>query len=88
MVKTYKPRIDRADVVLVVADALPVEKELVREGLGHVLVGQLPADMGARVIDVLTDLARGRRAPDVVYVGFETLTRLDLVKAAREAAAR
>lgn len=83
MIAKAKPRIDRADVVLVVADALPLQKELVREGLGHVLVGQRPADMGAKVIDVLTDLARGRRAPDIVYVGFDTITRLDLVKAGR-----
>lgn len=80
MIAKAKPRIDRADVVLVVADALPIQKELVREGLGHVLVGQRPADMGAKVIDVLTDLARGRRAPDIVYVGFDTITRLDLVR--------
>jgi ribose transport system substrate-binding protein len=83
MIAKVKPRIDRADVVLVVADALPIQKELVKEGLGHVLVGQRPADMGAKVIDVLTDLARGRRAPDIVYVGFDTITRLDLVRAAK-----
>lgn len=83
MIAKVKPRIDRADVVLVVADALPLQKDLVRDGLGHVLVGQRPADMGGKVIDVLTDLARGRRAPDIVYVGFDTITRLDLVRASK-----
>ncbi|MDK9695920.1 MAG: substrate-binding domain-containing protein [Siculibacillus sp.] len=75
----HKDRFDRAKVVIVVADALPIERRLVREGLGHVLVGQRPADMGARLVEVLDTLANGRRAPDIVYVGFEVLTRRDLL---------
>jgi ribose transport system substrate-binding protein len=75
----HKERIDRAKVVIVVADALPLERKLVREGLGHVLVGQRPADMGARVVEVLDALAAHRRAPDIVYVGFDVLTRRDLL---------
>ena len=75
----HKERIDRARVVLVVADALPIERRLVRDGLGHVLVGQRPADMGARIAETLGTLAAGRRAPDVIYVGFEILTRRDLL---------
>jgi len=79
MIARYKARIDKADVVLVVADALPAQKDLVRQGLGHVLVGQRPTDMGARAADLLLSLKAGRRVPEVVYVGFETFTRLDLV---------
>ena len=75
----HKERFDRAKVVIVVADALPLERRLVREGLGHVLVGQRPADMGARLAEVLDALAAERRAPDIVYVGFEVLTRRDLL---------
>lgn len=76
----HKERLDRARTVIVVADALPVEKTLVREGLGHVLVGQRPADMGARLADVLVALARSRPAPEIVYVGFDVFTRLDLLR--------
>jgi ribose transport system substrate-binding protein len=79
-VAKYKPRIDQAQTVLVIADALPAQKALVREGMGHVLVGQRPADMGAKVIDLLVDLKNGRKVPEVVYVGFDTFTRLDLLK--------
>ena len=75
----HKDRVDRARVVLVVADALPLERRLVREGLGHVLVGQRPADMGARVFEVLDALAAGRKAPEIVYVGFDVFTRRDLL---------
>jgi hypothetical protein len=35
--------------------------------------------MGARAVDLLTALKAGRKVPEVVYVGFETFTRLDLV---------
>lgn len=79
-VAKYKPRIDQAQTVLVVADALPAQKALVREGLGHVLVGQRPGDMGAKAVELLLDLKRGRKVPEVVYVGFDTFTRLDLIK--------
>ncbi|MDR3493084.1 MAG: substrate-binding domain-containing protein [Ancalomicrobiaceae bacterium] len=79
LVAKYKSRIDKAQVVLVVADALPLQKDLVREGLGHVLVGQRPSDMGARVAELLYELKHGRKVPEVVYVGFNTFTRLDLV---------
>jgi ribose transport system substrate-binding protein len=80
MVARYKARIDKADVVLVVADALPAQKDLVRQGLGHVLVGQKPQDMGSRAVDLLLQLTQKRKVPEVVYVGFETVTRLDLVR--------
>jgi ribose transport system substrate-binding protein len=80
MIARYKARIDQAQTVLVVADALPAQKALVREGLGHVLVGQRPADMGVKAVDLLVDLKKGRKVPEVVYVGFDTFTRLDLIK--------
>jgi ribose transport system substrate-binding protein len=81
LVAKYKQRIDQAQTVLVVADALPAQKALVREGLGHVLVGQRPGDMGVKAVDLLIDLKQGRKVPEVVYVGFDTFTRLDLIKA-------
>jgi len=79
LARRHKERIDRARVVIVVADALPLQRQLVREGLGHVLVGQRPADMGARIAEVLDALASGRRAPEITYVGFDVLTRRDLL---------
>lgn len=79
LARRHKERIDKARVVIVVADALPLQRRLVREGLGHVLVGQRPGDMGARVFDTLSALAAGRRAPEIVYVGFDVLTRRDLL---------
>ena len=79
LARRHKERIDRARVVIVVADALPLQRRLVREGLGHVLVGQRPADMGARVFETLDALAAGRRVPEIVYVGFDVLTRRDLL---------
>lgn len=80
MIQRHKPRIDQAQTVLVVADALPAQKALVREGLGHVLVGQRPGDMGVKAVDLLIDLKKGKKVPEVLYVGFDTFTRLDLIK--------
>lgn len=85
LVAKYKQRFDQAQVVVVVADALPVQMDLVREGLGHVLVGQRPKDMGSRAVDLLLALSHGKRVPEIVYVGFDTYTRLDLVKPKDEA---
>ncbi|WP_165498282.1 substrate-binding domain-containing protein [Siculibacillus lacustris] len=78
--RRHKERFDRARTVVVVADALPVERRLVRDGLGHVLVGQRPGDMGARIVDTLDALAHGRPAPEIVYVGFDVVTRADLIR--------
>lgn len=77
----HRDRLDRARVVIVVADALPPERRLVRDGLGHVLVGQRPLDMGARVADILAARVAGRPVPEIVYTGFEVLTRRDLAAA-------
>jgi len=75
----HEERLRRAGVILVVADALPVERRLVRDGLAHVMVGQRPADMGARIVDILDAKANKRPAPEIVYVGFDVLTRRDLL---------
>lgn len=79
--RRHKERLDRARTVIVVADASPAERAMVRDGLGHVLVGQRPAEMGSRIVDVLSALARRRPAPEIVYVGFDVFTRLDLLRA-------
>ena len=77
----HEERLRRAAVVLVVADALPVERRLVRDGLAHVLVGQRPADMGARLAEILDAKRQHRPTPEIVYVGFDVLTRRDLLAA-------
>ena len=33
-----------------------------------------------KAVDLLLDLKKGRKVPEVVYVGFDTFTRLDLIK--------
>ncbi|MCE1235309.1 MAG: substrate-binding domain-containing protein [Hyphomicrobiales bacterium] len=77
----HDERLRRAKTVLVVADALPVEKRLVRDGLAHVLVGQRPADMGARLAEILLARREHRPAPEIVHVGFDVFTRRDLLAA-------
>ncbi|NLH80226.1 MAG: substrate-binding domain-containing protein [Phyllobacteriaceae bacterium] len=79
--KRHEDRLHRARVVLVVADALPVEKRLVRDGLAHVLVGQRPAEMGARLADMMAAKRARRPFSEIVYVGFDVFTRRDLLAA-------
>lgn len=75
----HKERLDRAKPILVVADALPLEKRLVRDGLAHVLVGQRPAEMGTRIAEMLAARRRGKPIAEIVYVGFDVFTRRDLL---------
>lgn len=79
--KHHEDRLHRAKVVLVVADALPAEKRLVRDGLAHVLVGQRPAEMGARLAELMAAKRARRPIPEIVYVGFDVFTRRDLLAA-------
>lgn len=75
----HKERLERARTVLIVADALPSERRIVRDGLGHALVGQRPGEMGARLAEVLIARAQGRPTPEIVYTGFDLLTRRELM---------
>lgn len=75
----HKDRLERARTVVIVADALPAERRIVAEGLGHALVGQRPAEMGARLAEVLVARAERRPTPEIVYTGFDLLTRRELI---------
>ena len=77
----HRDRLDRARVVLVSTDALPAQRRLLRDGAVHVLVDRRPTEIGARIAEVLAARRAGRRAPDATYVGFDVLTRRDVVDA-------
>lgn len=71
----YKDRIDRADLLLMVADALPDQRLLLAEGLVHALVAPRARDLGARSLSLLVDLTLKRKTPEVLYVGFDVFMR-------------
>jgi ribose transport system substrate-binding protein len=70
-VARHLERVQSGSLVLVVADTLPMQMELLREGLSHAQVGQRPFEMGYRAIFLLHDLQQGRDVPDPVHTGLD-----------------
>jgi ribose transport system substrate-binding protein len=74
-VADYKDRIASGDLALVVADTLPVQIDLLREGLSAGQVGQRPFEMGYKVIYAIKDMKEGKPAPaDPTYTGLDVCT--------------
>ena len=71
----YKARIDNGSLVLVVADTLPVQLDLLKAGLSKGQVGQRPFEMGYRTMFFLKDIKDGKPAPqDPTYTGLDVCT--------------
>ncbi len=71
----HKDRIASGDLALVVADTLPVQIDLMKEGLSAGQVGQRPFEMGYRVIYAIKEMAEGGAAPaDPTYTGLDVCT--------------
>lgn len=71
----HKDRIASGELALVVADTLPVQIDLMKEGLSAGQVGQRPFEMGYRVIYAIKDMADGKPAPaDPTYTGLDVCT--------------
>ena len=74
-VSQYKDRIASGDLALVVADTLPIQLDLLREGLSAGQVGQRPFEMGYKVIYAIKDMKEGKPAPeDPTYTGLDVCT--------------
>ncbi len=68
----YKEKIASGKIALVVADTLPVQIELLKEGLATGNVGQRPFEMGYKAMYSLKD---GKAAPqDPTYTGLDVCT--------------
>jgi ribose transport system substrate-binding protein len=70
----YKDRIQSRSLALVVADTLPVQLELLREGLSLGQVGQRPFEMGYKAMYILKDLKEGKTVPEINYTGLDVCT--------------
>lgn len=66
---------ESGNLALVMPDNLPIEVELLRDGYAQALVGQRPAEMGAKAMDLLLALRQGKPVPPVTYVGLDVVTR-------------
>ncbi|MGI9336352.1 MAG: sugar-binding protein [Gammaproteobacteria bacterium] len=71
----HKARIDSKSLALVVADTLPVQMELMAEGLSLGQVGQRPFEMGYTTMHFLLDIVKnGKNPQDPTYTGLDVCT--------------
>jgi ribose transport system substrate-binding protein len=74
-VTPHKDKIASGALALVVADTLPVQIDLLKEGLSAGQVGQRPFEMGYKVIHAIWDMHNGKPAPaDPTYTGLDVCT--------------
>ena len=71
----HKARLDSGDLVVVVADTLPMQMEQLADGLASGNVGQRPFEMGYRAMFLLKDLAEGKSVADPIYTGLDVCTQ-------------
>jgi ribose transport system substrate-binding protein len=70
----YKDKIQNHELALVVADTLPVQLDLLREGLSLGQVGQRPFEMGYKSMQMLMDAHDGKKLDDPTYTGLDVCT--------------
>ena len=74
IVLSHEERIRTKATVMVVGDTLPMQMEILRDGLSHGQVGQRPYDMGYQAIYLLKDLSEGKQVQDPIYTGLDVCT--------------
>ena len=82
-VEPYRERIESKDLVIIGADVLPMQLDLLAEGLSHGQVGQRPYAMGYRSMEVLLQLVAGQSVEDPIHTGLDVLTGAEDVEAFR-----
>src|SRR3954462_2700101 len=71
----HKQRIDNQELALVVADPLPVQIDLLKQGLSLGQVGQRPFDMGFKTMNFLYEITTEKKNPaDPTYTGLDVCT--------------
>lgn len=73
-VDPIKGDVESKKLALVVADTLPVELQLLKDGYAHVLVGQRPYEMGEVSMRTLLALKKGEKVDQIIYTGLDRVT--------------
>ncbi len=71
VVERHHERIASRQTVLIIADTLPMQMEILRDGLSHGQVGQRPYEMGYRSMYLLREIILGREIDDPIYTGLD-----------------
>jgi len=82
-VEPHRGRIQSRDLVILGADVLPMQLDLLVEGLSHGQVGQRPYAMGYQAMEVLLEIARGGEVEDPIHTGLDVLVTPEDVEAFR-----
>ena len=78
IVSPYQDRISSGDLAIVVADTLPMQMDLLGEGLSRGQVGQRPYEMGYRAMLLLKDLLEGKAVDEAIFTGLDVCTQDNL----------
>jgi ribose transport system substrate-binding protein len=70
----YKDRIAKHVTAVVVADTLPVQMQILKDGLSDGQVGQRPFDMGYKAMFILQELNQSKKVADPIYTGLDVCT--------------
>ena len=74
VVAPYQDRIASGDLAIVATDTLPMQMDLLGEGLSLGQVGQRPYEMGYRAMFLLKDLLDGKTVEDTIFTGLDVCT--------------
>ncbi|EDQ02310.1 sugar-binding protein, putative [Shewanella benthica KT99] len=67
MIASYKGKLDRKEMVIVIADASPPQLAMLRDHLAHANVGQSPYEMGRQVILTLLKIVKKQKYEEIIY---------------------
>jgi ribose transport system substrate-binding protein len=71
----YKDKLESKELVMVVADTLPMQMDQLKDGLSHGQVGQRPFDMGYQSMFIMKDLVEGKEVDDPIFTGLDVCTQ-------------
>ena len=72
VIAQHRDRMDSGELVVLIADTLPVQLDFLRSGDTHGLVGQRPFEMGYKAMFILRDMVTGGPSPeDPTYTGLD-----------------
>ncbi len=78
VITPYRDRIAAGDLAIVAADTLPMQMDLLGEGLSVGQVGQRPFEMGYRAMLLLKDLIEGKDIERAIFTGLDVCTQDNL----------
>jgi len=73
----HKERIASKSTLLVVADTLPMQMDILKDGLSHGQVGQRPYEMGYKAMFILKDIVDGKSVADPIYTGLDVCVEIN-----------